>query len=113
VREIENRGHYVDVGKQGESAGDYFIFEGRLMRNGEQVGRDFGRCLLGFRTFTCEATASIEGEGKIVVGGTLFSERRDFRLAITGGTGSFKDARGQLTVEEGKATFLVFELLPR
>jgi len=113
VREIESRGRYIDVGKQGESAGDYFIFEGRLMQNGEQVGRDSGRCMPGVRTFTCEASVLIRGKGKIVVAGTLFTDQNDIRLPVTGGTGAFKDARGELTVEEGKATFLVFELLPR
>ena len=113
VREVQNRDRYVDVGARGESPGDYFIFESRLMKRGEQVGRDSGRCLLGIRTFTCEATALLNGRGKIVVGGTLFTDQRDFRLAITGGTGEFKDARGQLTVVERKQTYLVFELLPR
>ena len=113
VREIEERSRFIDVGPRGESPGDYFIFESRLMRNGEQVGRDSGRCLLGVRTFSCDATASLDGEGKIVVGGTLFSDQQDFRLAITGGTGAFKDAGGELTVEEGRKTFLVFELVSR
>lgn len=113
VREVQTRGRYIDVGPQGESPGDYFVFEGRLLQKGEQVGRDSGRCLAGVRTFTCEATASLDGRGKIVVGGTLFTDQRDFRLAVTGGTGAYKDARGQLLVEEGKRTFLIFDLLAR
>ena len=113
VREIQNRGRFIDVGRQGESPGDYFIFESRLMQKGLNVGRDSGKCLLGVRTFTCEATALIRGKGKIVVGGTLFTDQNDFRLAVTGGTGAFKGARGELMVDEGKKTFLIFELLPR
>lgn len=111
VREIEMRSRYIDVGRQGESPGDYFLSESRLMQGGEKVGRDSVRCTFGVRTFSCEATALLRGKGKIVVAGALFTDQGDFRLAITGGTGAFKDAQGELTVEEGKATFLVFELL--
>ncbi len=113
VREVTVRGRNIDVGRDGESPGDYFVFESRLVQKGEQVGRDFVRCMLGVRTFTCEGTFLLAGRGKIAVAGTLFSGGSDFRLPITGGTGVFKGARGQLTVEEGKATFLAFELLPR
>lgn len=113
VREVQSRGRYIDVGSKGEGPGDYFMFQGALMQNGEKVGRDAGRCLIGIRTFSCDASVMLKGRGKIVVGGTLFTEQSDFRLPITGGTGAFKDARGELTVEEGKTTFLVFELLPR
>ncbi len=106
-------GRNIDVGREGESPGDYFVFQSRLMKNGERVGRDAVRCMLGVRTFTCDGTFLMTGRGKIAVSGTLFADQRDFRLPITRGTGAFKDARGQLTVEEGRATVLAFELLPR
>ena len=113
VREITTRNRNIDVGRDGESPGDYFVFESRLMQKGERVGRDSVRCMLGIRTFTCDGTFLMTGRGKIAVAGTLFADQNDFRLPITGGTGAFKDARGQMTVEEGRATVLVFELLPR
>jgi hypothetical protein len=114
VVEVEERTASVDVGDAGEGPGDYFLFESRLMSQdgSKQVGRDSGRCMIAVRTFTCDATASIFGKGKIVVSGTLFGEA-DSRIAITGGTGAFKDAAGQLTVidtPDGK-TLLTFELV--
>ncbi len=113
VKEIEVRGRFIDVGSQGDGPGDYFVSESKLMQDGQKVGRDSVRCTFGVRTFSCEATALIKGKGKIAVAGALFTDQNDFHLPITGGTGAFKDARGGLTVEEGKKTFLVFELLPR
>lgn len=113
VREVTVRGRDIDVGRAGESPGDYFVFESRLTHKGVQVGRDSVRCMLGIRTFTCEGTFLMAGRGKIAVAGTLFSDGSDFRLPVIGGTGAFKGARGQMTVEEGRATFLAFELLPR
>jgi hypothetical protein len=111
VRDKQVRGQFIDVGKKGESAGDYFVFESQLLKRGTQVGRLSARCMLGITTYTCEGTALLEGRGKIVIAGTFF--RNDANLGITGGTARFKDARGQMTVEEGKVTHLVFELVPR
>lgn len=114
VREIQSRGRFIDLGRQGETPGDYFIFESKLMLDGDQVGRDSVRCLMGLRTFTCDGSFLLTGRGKIVISGSLFTGQGDFRLPVTGGTAAFKDARGELTVEENeKSTFLVFDLLPR
>ena len=93
VREIQSRGRYVDVGRQGENPGDYVIFESRLLMDGDQVGRDSVRCVLGFRTFACDGSFLFAGRGKIVISGSLFNDQGDFRLPVTGGTGAFKDAR--------------------
>ena len=81
--------------------GDYFLFESRLMRpsTGDVVGVDSGKCMIGIRTFVCDATARINGKGKIVVAGALFSEN-DGVIAITGGTGAYREAAGQLFVKD-------------
>ncbi len=115
VREFQERARYIDAGREGDSPGDLILFESRLRSGGEKVGRDSVRCLFGIRSFSCDGSFLIAGRGKIVVSGALFAAREDSRLAITGGTGAFKDARGQMTVEEGggSSTRLVFELLPR
>jgi hypothetical protein len=103
VLEVDNPKHdtFVDVGASGESPGDYFLFENKLMTpdGSRQVGRDSGRCTLGIGTFSCDATAKIFGKGKIVVSGALFSEN-DNRIAITGGTGAYRTAHGQLVIDD-------------
>ena len=113
VLEIEERSAFVDVGDSGESPGDYFLFEGRLMTpdGSTQVGRDSGKCTLGTRTFVCDATASIFHKGKIAVYGAFFRES-DARIPIVGGTGAYRDAGGTLTVKDLPSgnTLLTFEI---
>jgi hypothetical protein len=55
--------------------------------------------MIAIRTFACEATARINGQGKIVVAGAFFHEN-DGVIAITGGTGAYRDASGQLFVRD-------------
>jgi hypothetical protein len=99
VIEHEVRTADVDTGDAGESPGDYFLFESRLLHphTGDVVGVDSGKCMIAIRTFVCDATARINGKGKIVVAGAFFSEN-DGVLPITGGTGAYREAAGQLFV---------------
>ena len=99
VIEHEVRSAGVDVGEPGDSPGDYFLFESKLTdpRSGKVVGWDSGKCMLVVWTFRCEATAKINGKGKIEVGGSFFSAT-DNRIAVTGGTGSYDEAAGELVV---------------
>ena len=101
VIEHEVRTADVDAGDPGESAGDYFLFESRLLHpnTGDLVGVDSGKCMIAIRTFVCDATARINGKGKIVVAGAFFSEN-DGVLPITGGTGAYREAAGQLFVRD-------------
>jgi hypothetical protein len=78
--------------------GDAFLFEAPLMNRAgtRQLGKEYVRCENGFEGFTCEATMLIFNKGKITAAGTMFSAD-DTVLAVTGGTGKFKTAHGQLT----------------
>ncbi len=109
---VEERSKSVDVGAQGESVGDFFLFEETLYNtNGRKVGRDAVRCEIGIRTYTCEATFQLDGRGKVRVDGTFFGPNENL-LPVTGGTKDFRNASGQLRIlEQGGKEFLVLELV--
>jgi len=91
----------VDADSDGQfGPGDYFVFEERLRRGGEQVGRDFVRCMLNHRAVMCDGTL-VYGPGNIEIAGNILFEERGIHLAVTGGTGEFRDAAGTLTVKPG------------
>lgn len=90
----------TDVDADGDGRfgpGDYFVFEERLFRRGEQVGRDSVRCMLNHRSIMCDGTI-VRGPGNIEVAGTIFFRQRGIHLAVTGGTGRYRDAAGTFTV---------------
>jgi len=80
--------------------GDYFVFEDRLFRRGEQVGRDSVRCMINHRSIMCDGTLT-RGSGNIEVAGTFFFRPGPIQLAVTGGTGRYRDAAGTFTVRNG------------
>ena len=47
----------------------------------------------------CEAQATLNGRGNIVVAGAS-GEQKDFDIAVTGGTGQFQNVRGQLHIHQ-------------
>jgi hypothetical protein len=97
----------LDLGEQGESLGDQFIFSDDLFRDGEKVGIAGGVVTLVrlepmvSATLQFVATAELP-KGQITVQGlaTFTDGPSTYRLAITGGTGRYKTAHGTLTVEE-------------
>ena len=101
----------VDVAPTGRpNAGDYFIFTDKLMKAGEKVGRDTGRCdviRVTKKSFSmqCSVTLVLTGRGQMTVQGTLRFKRGknpDPVLAVTGGTGDFADASGEFVLVEGR-----------
>jgi aminoglycoside/choline kinase family phosphotransferase len=106
----------VDVPPVGEeNVGDSFLFtEDLFTPTGRAVGHDQVRCTLMFRQEVfCEASAVLNGRDEIVVEGVIGAEQRPV-LAVVGGTGRFRNARGQVFILPGpteEETRLVFALL--
>jgi hypothetical protein len=107
----------IDVGAQGFSLGDEVVFSGNLRQGGERVGRLGIVC-----TFTstaranrveahCPGTATLP-QGQITVQGLVVN--RDLKvLPITGGSGQYQGADGEMHAEfaaTGARAVLTFNL---
>lgn len=111
----------IDTGPQGDSVGDVRIFSNDLFdeRNAAVVGADQGFCVRTIPGHRYECTwSNIFANGVIVTQGpgpdAAFTGA-EATVAVTGGTGAFAGARGELTVKklagaDHQFTF-VFDLL--
>jgi hypothetical protein len=91
----------IDLGAPGFSLGDEVVFSGNLLQNGKQVGRVGVVC-----TFVSTAnaarieaqcpTTSILPGGQITTQGTIVNRSLNFTLPITGGSGKYLGASGQV-----------------
>ena len=83
-----------------DSIGDQNLFNGKFYLRGKQVGRDGGVCSLVQlpSIYHCVATNWFD-EGQLTVQWLGdFSAAGPGRFAITGGTGKYRGARGEVTV---------------
>ena len=93
----------IDLGKKGDSAGDQVLESTVEFQNGQRVGRSVLTCVAITFTSTggpdvlCHG-ATVFHDGQIEFQGeTTFNT--PFTVAVTGGTGSYQNVGGQLTVE--------------
>lgn len=102
----------VDVPPTGEfGLGDGFVFADDLFDGSEKVGEDAGQCtvvrldaIAQSGTVQCVATLSLP-KGQITVQGLITfvgEEDPPFVLPITGGSGAYKTARGEIKVTPGE-----------
>ena len=91
----------IDLGATGDSVGDTLAFGNPIYDadDASQIGRDEGGC---FRTnsgvaWECTWTTILDG-GSLVVQGPFNDDGSDSILAITGGTGSYVGASGEMTL---------------
>jgi hypothetical protein len=91
----------IDVGAPGFSLGDMVVFSGNLLRRGEQVGRIGVVCTFvstqnADRVEAQCPTTSILPDGQITTQGTIVNRSLNFTLPITGGSGRYQGAGGQV-----------------
>jgi len=93
----------ADVDPPGDSTGDVLTFHNPVFNaaDSQQVGRDQGYCIRikasSRGSWECNWTTFLEN-GHITVEGPFF-DTRDSKLAITGGTGAYRDARGVMELK--------------
>jgi len=105
--------NFVDTGPPGPSPGDIYVFSDRLFLAGapnQQIGTSNGRCTLidpvAF-SFDCSFTNHLTGGGPLAAGdvmgaGTLsLVEGTTSTVAIVGGTGPYRTARGDALIKLG------------
>ena len=106
----------TDTGATGDSAGDLLTFANDVFdrKDARKVGTDQGYCVrvVPGTSHECNWTTLLAG-GNIVVEGPFY-DAKDSVLAITGGTGRYRNARGtmELHAREGGAKFVfVFHII--
>jgi hypothetical protein len=97
----------VDLGATGFGPGDRFTFFEHLFRGGERVGESGGECVIVHlegetATVNCVATLRLPG-GQLTLQALIdfTEEEQPFTVAVTGGTGRYRDADGEATIEPG------------
>jgi hypothetical protein len=82
----------IDTAPAGDSPGDQILFTDTLVdQTGRRIGHDQARCTIMFAgDVLCDATFVLDGRAQLTIEGVGLT------LAVTGGTGQFKQARGQL-----------------
>lgn len=103
----------ADTGAEGDSAGDILTFANELYdeANEKKVGTDNGWCVrtVAGAAWECFWTAMLEG-GQITVEGP-FMDSGDSTLAITGGTGKYAGARGEMSLHARNAEGTEFDFV--
>jgi hypothetical protein len=115
---------FLDLGDPDFSQGDQFAFTNDLYRGGKKVGEDGGWCTVvrltaeGAATFKCVGSNQLRGgqitvQGLVTYGPDEEIKRDPYFFAITGGTGKYKDAGGQVKIEEvgGGELHLTFRIV--
>jgi hypothetical protein len=93
-----------DVPPTGVSEGDLFVFADEIVsprNHGRVLGRIDGVCVLMIvanHRFECHSTHTLNGRGTITTEGVFVDKPGHVNVfAVNGGTGDFRNARGQAT----------------
>jgi allene oxide cyclase len=105
----------TDIGAQDDSAGDVLTFANEVFdrTDARRVGTDQGYCIrvVPGTSYECNFTTLLP-RGQVVVEGPFY-DAKDSTLAVTGGTGRFRRARGTMdlhALENGTKFAFTFHL---
>jgi allene oxide cyclase len=106
----------TDTGRKGDSSGDLLTFHNPVFDSGDaaRVGSDQGQCvrIVPGASWECTWTTFLPG-GHITVEGPFFDTRNSV-IAVTGGTGAYRNARGAMLLRSragGTKFDFVFRLI--
>lgn len=92
---------FIDVGAQGASLGDEIVFSNKLASRGSQIGHEGAVCTtvsLERNEAQCVATFWFR-DGQITAQGLVtYGSRAPYAAPITGGSGKYEGAEGELHV---------------
>jgi hypothetical protein len=99
---------FIDIGAPGPSPGDQVIFATAVSRDGHSEGTTGGSCTVTNinpdNTFTASCQATSQLRGGLLTTQALVTFRTGlqppFKLAITGGTGAYSGASGEVEVRQ-------------
>jgi allene oxide cyclase len=106
----------TDTGASGDSAGDVLTFANDVFnaKDTKKVGTDQGYCIrvVAGASYECNFTTLLTA-GQITVEGPFY-DAKDSTLAITGGTGRYRGARGTMELharDNGTKYAFVFHII--
>jgi hypothetical protein len=108
----------IDLPPAGFGQGDEVVFHDQLLRGGGTIGHDGGACQATLVAkgqvpqFQCLVTFVFK-DGQVTVQGLLnIANPASFQgtFAVTGGTGIYREARGQATIHQTSATLATITL---
>jgi hypothetical protein len=93
--------NYTDLGAAGPSAADVIVFHDRLLRGTKGVGDEIGSCVIVDATglANCSGVVQLKNRGTITFSFVNAPPPHKV-LAVTGGSGQFRTARGDGTLDE-------------
>jgi hypothetical protein len=115
VTSVTTEEAFLDLGDEGESLGDQFVFSSKYLKDGQQVGHDGVVCTLVSverQEGQCVATAWFR-DGQITAQALVdFSAAAPPAVPITGGSGKYTGAEGELHIRPVSETkeILIFRL---
>ena len=95
--------NYTDLGAPGPSAADVIVFHDQLLQSAKAVGDEIGSCVLVDATglSNCTGVMQLENRGTITFSFANAPPPHKV-LAVTGGSGEFRTARGDGTLDENE-----------